>query len=234
MTSPENTGQLITIRTTTRILPPSSSRPPTTTPHLLLRPLAASDLEAFYALRRQQEVMQWTTSGRIDENKEDTATRLAVSLPPNDTQTFNCAICLRGTGELVGVGGVLRVTGEKLTFGWPEVGYMLRREVWGKGFATEFLRAFLVMWEELPREVVERRVDVSSLVRRVEDGAAESVPEELIATIDGTNGASQRVLEKCGFQKFLVFEEADTHDPERMKESVAYRYLPQDKTVGAR
>lgn len=225
----------VTVRTTIPTLPPSPSRPQVTTPRLLLRALAPSDLDAVHELRSQPEVMRWSSAGRADADKERTAARLALSLPPNDANTFNCAICLRETGELVGMGGVHtleRVAGVQIGFGWPEVGYLLRREYWGQGMATEFLGAFLEMWEGLPREVVERRVDVRSLVGGMVGDEGELVAEQLVAVTSGLNGGSLRVLEKSGFERFLVFEEVDFHDAEKMAELVAFRYLPRNGTVG--
>jgi RimJ/RimL family protein N-acetyltransferase len=56
-------------------------------------------------------------------------------------------------------------------FGEPEVCYWLAREVWGRGVATEALRLLL-------EEVTDR---------------------PLHARVAASNGASRRVLEKCGF-----------------------------------
>lgn len=56
-------------------------------------------------------------------------------------------------------------------FGQPEVTYWLGREHWGKGIATTALRAFLLEFDRRP----------------------------LFARAAGDNGASIRVLEKCGF-----------------------------------
>ncbi len=55
-----------------------------------------------------------------------------------------------------------------------EIGFMLKRSVWGKGYATEATKRLLKFaFEETPLE-------------------------ELVATIDPQNTASRRVLEKCG------------------------------------
>lgn len=56
-------------------------------------------------------------------------------------------------------------------FGAPEVTYGIAREHWGKGYATEALRAFLELVPVRP----------------------------LLARAASDNGASLRVLEKCGF-----------------------------------
>lgn len=234
---PETPGQAtaVTVRTTIPTLPPSSSRPQVTTPRLVLRALAPSDLDAVHALRSQPEVMWWASTGCVDADRGRTAARLAESLPPNDAATFDCAICLRETGALVGVGGVHQLepaVGVKSGFGWPEVGYALRRECWGQGMATEFLGAFLEMWEGLPREVVERRVDVRSLTGGMVDDEGGLVAEQLVAVTSGLNGGSLGVLKKCGFERFLVYEVVDMHDAEKMVELVALRYLPRSSTVG--
>lgn len=221
----------VSVRTTLPTLPQNLSRPQVTTPRLVLRPFTHSDLDALYTLRQQPEVMKWTTAGRVDADREETASKLALFLPPNDTKTFNCAICLKDTGELIGQGGVHAfeqpaddaAAGPQL--GWPEVGYMIREEHWGKGIATEFLAAFVDMWTGLPREgTVGRRVTASSVGGA--GGAATAVDEQLVAVIDGTNGASQKILERCGFESFMSFRDVDIRDPDKMIDLVAYRYFP--------
>lgn len=74
-------------------------------------------------------------------------------LSPGDEATFYFAICLRHNSndrdaggrdggrleeKIIGVGGCHRRTS---MFGWPVVGYMIRREYWGMGLATKFLVA---------------------------------------------------------------------------------------------
>ena len=65
-------------------------------------------------------------------------------------------------GALIGTGGCHSRGGGML--GWPEIGYMLRREAWGMGYGTEFLAGFLEAWWALPRGEailagVQQRVD---------------------------------------------------------------------------
>lgn len=227
-------------------LPPSLARTHTTTARLLIRPLSASDLAALHALRTQPEVMAWTAAGRVDHSMEETATVLAKFLPPRDTEAFNCAICLKDTGELVGCGGVHRLdrldrldrlscedsrggAGAQLAeggYGWPELGYMFRKEYWGSGMATEFVTAFLAMWEALPRQTLEMRVNAKTIVAGEPQGGVMQVKEVLVAIIDPKNGASHRILDKCGFAKFDVFKEADREDPHKEDELFAFRYFP--------
>lgn len=223
----------VSVRTTLPVLPLNSSRPQMTTPRLVLRPFDPTDLEALYTLRRQPEVMQWTTVGRVDVDREETAAKLGLFLPPNDTKTFNCAICLKETGELIGQGGVHAfeqpagdaTAGPEL--GWPEVGYMIRKEWWGRGIATEFLTAFLGMYSGLPREgQVERKVTASSAEGAVGPGPEVEVEEALVAVVEASNIASHKVLERCGFESFLSFKDADTRAQDKTIDLVAYRYFP--------
>ncbi len=66
------------------------------------------------------------------------------------------------------------VVGDELPDCEIEIGYILKRSAWGKGYATEATNRLLKFaFEETPIE-------------------------ELVATIDPENTASQRVLEKCG------------------------------------
>ncbi|KAF3357515.1 Histone H3 [Verticillium dahliae VDG1] len=184
----------ITVKTTlpARPLPAHASRQPILTPRLMIRPFAESDIHALRVLRTQPEVMRNTAAGRIDLDVAETQAKLALSLPPNDAHTFNCAICLRDSGEFVGCGGCHVMVGE---FGWPVLGYMFVKEHWGRGFATE--------------EVCELRVDRGT-VRVGEDGLAE---EQYTAVTVDDNVASQRILTKTGFVKRRVYSEIDSADP---------------------
>ncbi|KXX82919.1 Arginine--tRNA ligase, cytoplasmic [Madurella mycetomatis] len=190
-------------------LPPIAARGPITTQRLLLRPLAASDLDAIHVLRTQPEVMYWTSTAQIDASLDETRAKLARYLPPGDGQTYNCAICLGGSGEVIGMGGVHNWTS---SLGWPEVGYMIRREYWGKGLGTEFLRGFLEgVWEGLEREEVEMAVDARTVVggRVVGVDGVVAVPEQLVAITVKENEKSRKVLEKTGFELFVTWKERD-------------------------
>lgn len=198
-------------------LPPNSERPAIITDRLLIRAPQPSDLEALHVLRTQEEVMKWTSAGCIDESIEKTQSKLDPFLPPNDLVTANFAICLKDTGELIGIGGCHLYPG---SHGWPEVGYMLRTDAWGKGLATEFLSAWLQFWSELPRTEREVRVEKEMVVG---EGA---VDEHLIAITEASNAGSQRVLSKCGFEKFREFVEVDGTETVNL---VAFRYLPKKR-----
>jgi len=126
-------------------------------------------------------------------------------MPPNDAKTYNFAICLKETGELIGMGGSHQMVS---SLGWPEVGYMIKEKYWGQGYTPEFLHAWLKAWDGLPREEVELRVDPRSVVPV--DGKEGSSREMCIAVTEESNDKSQMVLRKCGFEHFLtwIVEEA--------------------------
>ncbi|KAK1755096.1 GNAT domain-containing protein [Echria macrotheca] len=211
-------------------LPLNVDRRPIITERLTIRAFDASDLDALHELRRQPEVMKWTMQGRIDHDKEETQARLDVFLPPNDAKHYNYAICLKETGEFIGIGGF---HGRISSFGWPEVGYMLKREFWGKGYATEFLKAWLVEYEKLPREEIERSVDPRSVVpipAGDEDGEKDCTRarEVLIAVTEESNPRSHNILRKCGFELFCTWITTDSKDPDGVAKVVlpTFRYLP--------
>lgn len=229
----------VSIRTTLPRLPSSAARTPVTTQRLLIRPICAAHLDGLHELRTQPEVMRWTAAGRIDKDKGETAEKLAPFLPPRDATAFNCAICLKETGEVIGMGGVHRMNRHDGrdgvdhvgAYGWPELGYMFKSEYWGKGMATEFVGAFLGMWEALERDAVETRVNAKTVVPAGGGAGAvgcEPMParEELIAMVDVTNVASQRILLKCGFEQFDAFRERHREDPDASLELVAFRCFP--------
>ncbi|KAJ5852184.1 Acyl-CoA N-acyltransferase [Penicillium soppii] len=208
--------EFVTVKTflPTLPLPANSERAEITTNRLLIRALQPGDLAAFRVLRTQQDVMKWTKAGCIDETIEITKSKLDPFLPPNDLITANCAICLKDTGEFIGIGGCHLYPA---SHGWPEVGYMLRKEQWGQGFGTEFLSAWLRFWSELPRSKREVQVQKEMVDR---EG---SVDEHLIAITEVSNVPSQRVLLKSGFERFREFDEVDDGKTVNL---VAFRYLP--------
>ncbi|KAI1091598.1 acyl-CoA N-acyltransferase [Rostrohypoxylon terebratum] len=196
----------ITVKTRLPVLPfpPNAERKPFRTERLVIRPFSKDDLDGMYALRTQPEVMKYTSTGKIDANKEETQAFMDRFMPPNDAYNYNNIITLVSTGEIIGIGG--STSSPISIFGWPEIGYLIKKEYWGQGYATEFLKAWLDNWWTLPRSEVETQVDVQSV-----DGARET-PEKIVAYIERPNVGSRRVLEKAGFREFKQWSEPEIRD----------------------
>ncbi|PKS12702.1 hypothetical protein jhhlp_000910 [Lomentospora prolificans] len=189
--------------------PPAEERHPVITERLIIRPLAQSDLDALHALRRIEAVMVRTSQGAVDPDIETTKQKLDLYLPPNDKDTYNFAICERATGNLVGIGGS-HIRQDH--FGWPVVGYVFHPSIWGKGYATEFVKAFMEMWWSLPRAEADVDAEAGSVKAavigdeygsrpelEVEEGA--HVREMMIGVTQEDNLASAKILTKCDFKR---------------------------------
>jgi RimJ/RimL family protein N-acetyltransferase len=120
---------------------------------------------------------------------------------------------------MIGIGGCHKIFS---SFGWPVVGYMLRKEFWGQGLATEFLHAWLDMWRKLPRTEAEIDVDPRTLL----DGDGLVVPEQMTSFMVADNFASQRVLVKGGFEHFLNWREPDLRNLDVDVDLRGFRYFP--------
>jgi RimJ/RimL family protein N-acetyltransferase len=206
---PSSNIEWVTVKTTLPVypFPPNDQRRAVMTDRLILRPFKDDDfdLQGLHAIRARQEVMHWSIQGRPDKDVEETRHgNFALQIAPKDTQRFNLAITLASTGQIIGIGGSGSFKGEQ---GWPEVGYMLHPDAWGKGYATEFLDAFLETWWALPRAEAEVTVD-----KRTVRGDGEVKDEVISATADSPNFASHNVLRKAGFEKSGVWVEDDLRD----------------------
>ncbi|KAF7543834.1 hypothetical protein G7Z17_g10430 [Cylindrodendrum hubeiense] len=205
--------------------PPNEQRQVIKSERLILRPFTNddNDLKGLHALRAQPEVMTWSIQGRPDKDLDETRTKFALQVSPMDTERYNLAICLASTGEMIGIGGCGMWNGE---LGWPVLGYMLLKESWGKGYATEFLKAFLEAWWALPHEEVEIKVDKNTVRGdgEIKDGCITAV------TLD-SNNASHGVLRKSGFEKATVWEEEDLRDATKMV--TLYGWIAKDTKPGS-
>lgn len=155
---------------------------------LLLRPHRKTDLDIEIEISTDPEVMKFVG----DVETED---QVARNMPK---YVRRCAggcigfwsVIERSTEDKLGIAVLLPlpieeddtnwdlVVGDELPDGEIEIGYMLKRSAWGKGYATEATKRLLKFAFE------------------------ESPLQELVATTDPENATSQRVLEKCG----LVYE----------------------------
>jgi RimJ/RimL family protein N-acetyltransferase len=142
--------------------------PSLTTERLTLRGWREDDLDTYGAITADPEVMRFM-GGPLD--RADTWRQIAVFVGHWELRRHGLWVVERN-GELIGGVGLLRPEG------WPglEVGWLLGREAWGHGYATEAARAAMEhAWREL--------------------GA-----QELISLIAPGNVPSRRVAERLGMR----------------------------------
>jgi [ribosomal protein S5]-alanine N-acetyltransferase len=145
---------------------------PVETERLRLRDLIESDAEALHAIYGDAETMRYIgATGRPASDPTATRRTLASLLGHGRQHGFSLwAVEERHSQHLVGVAGLLLEDGHG-----PEIeaAYLFRRDRWGRGYATEALRAVLDIAESLGLDRV----------------IALAYPE---------NDASRRVMEKAG------------------------------------
>ncbi|KAI1822489.1 acyl-CoA N-acyltransferase [Xylaria intraflava] len=199
----------------------ADSHPEIRTERLVIRPLAQSDLAPFHRLRSQSAFMKHTTTGLPDASLRDTQMKLDRLLnAPASPDAFPFptyfGVFLRTTGELIGDGGVHLLASPAC--GWPELGCKFASEYCGRGYGTEFLRAFTAWWWALPRcganggdaVPVRIRVHPASVVwdRKAGGGVEGSdvAVEQLYAWVAPDNYASQRMVIKTGLEHFVTWD----------------------------
>jgi RimJ/RimL family protein N-acetyltransferase len=139
------------------------------TERLLLRPLTNDDLDELAAIVADPEVQRFIGGGVHD--RAAAWRQMAIFRGHDALRGFSQnAVVERSTGRLVGRAGLW------LPEGWPglEVGWVLARDVWGRGYATEAGCA----WRDWAFDVL---------------GA-----DDLISVIHPDNIASMRVAERIG------------------------------------
>ena len=148
--------------------------PTLATERLRLREMEARDVPALFALRSDPRVMRHI--GRPLARVEDDAARLLADMRTATAERAGIAwaLTLADDDELVGTFGFWRIAAEHHR---GELGYLLRPDLWGRGFAREAGAA-----------VVRHGFEVFGF-HRIE------------ACVDPTNAASIRVLEKLGFER---------------------------------
>lgn len=204
---PRGAVELVTVKTTLPTLPypPLEERESILTENLLLRPYRANDIHDLHVMFSDPVVMASSARGKT-YSLEESRKVLDIKLSEAGLENQDFIICLASTGEMIGYTGSHRRCG---SLGWPEIGYAIRRDHWGKGYATEALLAFLSWWWKLPRSEFEIQVDKSTLPE--DDNGA--VATECIVTITvETNKASRNVMRKCGLELTRLLPVPDLRD----------------------
>ncbi|GAA3610543.1 GNAT family protein [Kineosporia mesophila] len=144
------------------------------TSRLILRDIAPTDAANVHGYASDPEVCRYMVWGPNTPEASEAFVRqeLAVLADPERT-SFNKLVTIADTGEVIGA-VELRIISTAHRRG--EFGYVLRRDEWGKGYATEASRA-LVHW-----------------------GFECFGLERISATCDPENKASENVLRKVGLE----------------------------------
>lgn len=155
------------------------------TERLSLRPFRGSDLDAYAAMSADPEVMRFIGTG-VTLNRTDSWRSIAAMLGHWQLLGYGMwALELKQTGELVGRAGFLDPPG------WPgfELGWLLAKDHWGKGYAIEAARVALrYAFEELHRDRVISLIRQGN-VRSVR--VAEALGEKLVGETDLLGGKVQ-------------------------------------------
>jgi RimJ/RimL family protein N-acetyltransferase len=147
------------------------------TSRLVLRRLTLDDVDALTALDSDPEVMFFITAGRPTPRDEIENEVLPHWLAQYETGDLGFwAAIEKETGEFLGWFH-LRADGQNQA----ELGYRLRRDAWGKGYATEGSRAL------------------------VDKGFADLGLDRIRAETMVVNTASRRVMEKAGLTYVRTF-----------------------------
>lgn len=153
------------------------SIPTLSTTRLVLRALTLADFPAYAAMRADPEVMRHMGSGDPITEEEAWAGFLKLAGLWHIAGFGGWGIEEKASGTLIGNAGFQdrkRDRGPDLK-GVPETGWLLSPSAWGKGYATEALRAVLA-W-----------------------GRQHFGSVRVIALTTTDNVASIRVAQKCGF-----------------------------------
>jgi [ribosomal protein S5]-alanine N-acetyltransferase len=135
------------------------------TERLILRRAVEDDLAALHAMMSDAATMRfWSTPPHADLETTRRWLDSMITAPPETSDDF----ILELDGQAIGKLGAWRL---------PEIGFLLARRHWGKGYAAEALAAFIAH----------------------AFGAGRA--DHLIADVDPRNAASLALLSRAGFQE---------------------------------
>jgi ribosomal-protein-alanine N-acetyltransferase len=150
------------------------------TERLIVRRYTSDDAENFFSLNGDEEIMRYI---RPAQNREESETFLIENIEFYNQypQMGRWAVDEKETGKFVGSFAIIFIPKTDLI----QLGYSLKKEEWGKGYATELSRAGLkYVFEEMKLPLI-------------------------YAITEAENIASQKVLLKAGFREESRYNEGD-------------------------
>jgi RimJ/RimL family protein N-acetyltransferase len=143
------------------------------TARLIVRHLAAEDVDALHAVYGDAEAMKWVGDGR-PLTREQCVKWIDVTEHNYAARGYGMsALVLRASGEVIGFCGLVHPGGQETA----ELKYALRHEHWGQGLASEAAAAMIAY------------------------GAGAWRLTEIMATADPEHAASHRILLKVGMTR---------------------------------
>lgn len=108
------------------------------TERLIIRPFTEDDIDDVFEMRSDPDLMRYIRAPQIERHQAQEWIKLITSRWEEDGIGF-CALIGRENEEFVGWCGlwILKETNE------IEIGYAIKRDLWGKGYATESARRIL-------------------------------------------------------------------------------------------
>ena len=152
------------------------------TDRLTLREFVREDWPSLHLYGSDPEVMTWLHSlPNTEEHSQVVVDRFISYQSEEPRSRYELALTLSSTGEIIGGSGIRMV--------WPgnreaSMGYVMRRDLWGKGYATEAAQAMIGIGFELL-------------------GA-----HRVSASVDTENIGSIKVLEKAGMTMEGTFRQS--------------------------
>ncbi|WP_164852331.1 GNAT family N-acetyltransferase [Rheinheimera riviphila] len=150
---------------------------------LTLRRFTSEDVEVFFRINSEPDLVQYTTRAALTSLDEAATTLESTHFRADESVGLGRFACVeKSTGLVVGIAG-LRPAPEHDSFAF---GYRILPEYWGRGFATEAATTLL------------------------QYGYGMLQLDKIVATVFPKNLASQRVLEKLGlvFEKEVILADS--------------------------
>ncbi|KAL5334303.1 GNAT domain-containing protein [Aspergillus crustosus] len=170
-----------------------------TTPRLILRPFRfdnQDDIAGMFRIRNRQDVFDTLKWPKIpDQTLADTKQwiRERFFTTPDASGAVGRTFYFTIFSKEDSPSSVLGAVGVNFLHPAPFVGYLMHPDVWGKGYATEALKAVIEAWWALPRTGVS-----NGEAEEEEEGKKEK--EKLFGACFAGNAVSSGVLTKAGFE----------------------------------
>ncbi|MCL6578991.1 MAG: GNAT family N-acetyltransferase [Candidatus Bathyarchaeota archaeon] len=151
------------------------------TKRLILRDFNEEDWKSVHEYASDPEVVRYVEFGpNTEEESKNFIHRALVHQKEKPRKDFTLAIVLKATNTLIGGCGIYLISPDNQE---GSIGYVLNRNFWGQGYATETAQALL------------------------EFGFNQLKLHRISATCDPKNTSSARVLEKIGMRREAYFHE---------------------------